>query len=90
MNMHVNCVPCGVKKPDIVKEILMLALWSLESEIFEKWSQIYTLDFTKFIYIHHIFVDRLNVHVQVFCKNSLFSKMYNVSQHNSLFSCYIM
>ena len=48
----------------------MFSLRSLESEIFEKWSQIYTLDVTKFICIHHIFVDRLNV--EVFCKNSIF------------------
>ena len=29
--MHINCVPRCVKKPDIVKEILMFALWPLES-----------------------------------------------------------
>ena len=28
----VYCVPRGVKRPDIVKEILMFALWSLESK----------------------------------------------------------
>ena len=75
--MHAYCVPCGVKRPDIVKENLMFSLRSLESEIFEKWSQIYTLDVTKFICIHHIFVDRLNV--QVFCKNSIYSKMYKLN-----------
>ena len=67
--MHVYCVPRGVKRPDIVKEILMFALWSLESKMFGKWSQIYTLDVTKFKF-NILFVDRLNV--QVFCKNSFF------------------
>ena len=32
--MHVYCVPRGVKRQDIVKEILMFALCSLESEIY--------------------------------------------------------
>ena len=37
----------GVKRPDILKEInLMFALWSLESKMFGKWSQIYKLDVT--------------------------------------------
>ena len=30
--MHVYCVPRGVKRHDIVKEISMFALWSLESD----------------------------------------------------------
>ena len=34
--MYAYCVPCGVKRPDIVKGIFMFALWSLESEIFGK------------------------------------------------------
>ena len=42
--MHVYRVSRGVKRPDIVKENLMFALWSLESKMFRKWSQIYTLD----------------------------------------------
>ena len=32
-------MPRCVKRPDIVKEILMFALWSLESKMFGKWSQ---------------------------------------------------
>ena len=51
---------------DIVKEILIFDLWSLESKMFEKWSQIYTLDVTKFKF-NILFVDRLKV--QVVCKN---------------------
>ena len=47
--MHAYCVPRGVKRPDTVKEILMFALWSLESKMFGKWSQIYTLDVTKLL-----------------------------------------
>ena len=42
-----NCVPQGVKRPAIVKEILMFALWSFESKMFGKWS-LYTLDVTNF------------------------------------------
>ena len=49
--MHVYCVRRGVKRPDIVKETLMFALWSLEPEIFGKWNQINTLDVTKFKYL---------------------------------------
>ena len=67
--MHVYCVPRGVKRQDIVKEILMFALCSLESKMFGKWCRIYKLDVTKFTF-NILFVDRLNVHV--FCKNSLF------------------
>ena len=59
-----NCVPQGVKRPAIVKEILMFALWSFESKMFEKWSEIYTLDVTKFEQYFFV-VDRLNV--KVFC-----------------------
>ena len=46
--MHVYCLPRGVTRPGIVKEILKFALWSLESKIFGNWSQNYTLDVTKF------------------------------------------
>ena len=42
------CILRGVKRQDIMKETLMLALWLLESEKFEKWNQSYTLDVTKF------------------------------------------
>ena len=76
--MHAYCVSRGVKRPDIAKEILMFALWSLESEIFGKWSKINTLDVTKFM-----FIDRLNV--QVLCKNSLFSKMYKLNVIQTLY-----
>ena len=31
-----------------MKEIFMFALWLLESDIFGKWRQNYTLDVTKF------------------------------------------
>ena len=65
--MHVYCMASGVKMPNIVKEMLMFALWSLESKIFGKLS--HTLDVIKFKF-NILFVDRLNVHV--FCKNSLF------------------
>ena len=61
-------VPRGVKRPDIVKEFLMFALWSLESKMFGKWSEIYSLDVKKFKLNN--FFDRLNV--QVFCKNRFF------------------
>ena len=64
------------KKPRYCEEILLVALWSLESKMFGKWSQIYTLDVTKFKFII-LFVDSLNV--QVFCKNSLFCKMYKLN-----------
>ena len=54
----------------------------------------FTMDDTK-LKFNTLFVDRLNV--QVFCKNSFFSNMYKlnsacdlVSQHNGLFSGYIM
>ena len=67
--MHVYCMPRGVKRPDIVKEILMFALWSLESKMFGKWSQIYTLDVTKFKF-NILFVDRLNI--QVFIRTAFF------------------
>ena len=33
--MHVYCVPRGVKRHGIVKEILMFALWSLDTELLE-------------------------------------------------------
>ena len=46
--MLTHRVPRGVKRPDIVKEILMLASWSLEPKMFGKWSEIYSLDVTKF------------------------------------------
>ena len=69
MCMHAYCVPRGVNMPDIVKEMLMFALWLLESKMFWKWIQIYTLDVTQFKF-NILFVDRLNV--QVFCNNSLF------------------
>ena len=46
--MYVYCLPRGVKRQAIVKEIFMFALWSLESEIIGKWSQIYTLDVINF------------------------------------------
>ena len=74
--MDVYCVPRGVKRHDIVKEILMFALWSLESEIFGKWSQIYTLDVTKFKF-NVLIVDRL--YVQVFCKKQSFSQIYQLN-----------
>ena len=64
--MRVYCVSRGIKRPDIVKEILVFALWSLESKMFGKWSQFYTLDVTKFKF-NILFVDRLNK--QVFCKS---------------------
>ena len=69
--MHVYCVPRNVKRPDIVKEALMFvyALWSLESEILEKWN-LYTLDVTKFK-VNILFVDMFNA--QVFCKKQPFS-----------------
>ena len=56
--MHAYSVPSGIKRPDIVKEILMFALWSLESKMFGKMSQIYTLDITNFKF-NILFVDRL-------------------------------
>ena len=56
--MHVYCV----KRPDIVKEILMFALWSWESKMFGKWILIYTLDVTKFKFII-LSVDSVNVQV---------------------------
>ena len=89
--MHVYCVPRGVRRPDIAKEILLFALWSLDSALVGKWSQIYTLDVTTFKF-NILFVDRLEV--QVFCKNSFFLVCTNysvfdlVSQHNGLFSGY--
>ena len=46
--MLTHGVPRGVKRPDIVKEFLMFALWSLKSMMFGKWSEIYSLDVTKF------------------------------------------
>ena len=67
----------GVKRPDIVKEILMFAFWSLESKMFGKWSQINTVDVTKFKF-NNLFVDRFNV--QMFCKNNLFSNMYKFNE----------
>ena len=50
--MRVYCVPCDVKRPDIVKEILMFALWSF----LENGAKFYILDVTKFEF-NILFVD---------------------------------
>ena len=74
--MHVYCVSRGVKRLDIVKEnlLLLFAVWSLKYQRwFGKWSQIHSLDVTKYK-LNILFVDRLNV--MVFLKNSFFSNMY--------------
>ena len=47
----------------------MFAFWSLESQIFEIWNKIYTLDVTKFQF-NILFVDIINV--QVFVKKTIF------------------
>ena len=61
---------CGVKRSDIVKKkIVCLVVIVQKSDVFGKWSKIYTLDVTKFKF-NILSVDRHNV--QVFCKNSLF------------------
>ena len=67
--MHVYCVPrdVHVKRPDIVKDILMFALWTMESEKMEQYL---------LIGCHKIpFMDKLNV--QVYCKNIHFLKYTN-------------
>ena len=69
--MHAYCVPHGVKRSDIVKEILMSALWSSESKMFGKWNQIYTLNVTKFKF-NILFVYRFRPNEQVFCTNIFF------------------
>ena len=72
--MHVCCVSRGVKRPDIVKEILPCGHWNqrcLENEANN------TLDVTKFKF-NNLFVDRFNV--QMFCKNNLFSNMYKFNE----------
>ena len=48
---------------------MMFAFWSLESQIFEIWNKIYTLDVTKFQF-NILFVDIINV--QVFVKKTIF------------------
>ena len=60
-------MPRGVKRPDIVKKNIDVCFVVIG--IKDVWSQIDTLDVTKFIF-DILYVDRLNV--QVFCKNSFF------------------
>ena len=55
MCTHAYCMPRGVKMPDIVKEMLMFALWLLESKMFGKWSQIYTLGVINLKFFKNIF-----------------------------------
>ena len=64
MHVHVYCVPRGVKRQDIVKEILMIVLWyvlEIPGTKFTHWMS-QTLNSISF------FEDILNV--QVFCKEN--------------------
>ena len=81
--MHVYCVHRVVKRQDIVKETLMFALWSPESEIFEKWNQIDTLDVAKFkfniFFVDKCFVKETNLFLNVQIKCNLTSVLDLVS-----------
>ena len=75
--MHVYCVPHSVKRHGIVKEILMFALCSLDTEIFGKWSQIQTLDITKCLNsISFLWID---LTYKCFVRKKQFSKMYKLN-----------
>ena len=94
--MHVYCMPRGVKRSDIVKEILMFVCGHWNKD-FGEWSQLYTLDVTNLNSIFFLwnyltykcFVRTAFIlYVQIICNlNSVFDL---VPQYNGLFSGYIM
>ena len=55
--MHVYCVPRGVKRHGIVKEILMFALWSFDTELLENGAK-FTHWMSQDFKCNILFVDR--------------------------------